>query len=379
MTTIPLHCVCLAFGSDGDVRRVMEQFPAAERIYIDDVWAKISRGQYRTAIEPIVVDEIVHQIVTQLRLGERVIIDAEKVDRKVRGQMIERLVAFGAPVYTFVCTDGENVAYRGTELIDARATELYPVRHLPVEDASEYLSAHFGGVTAVGDVHGMLEPLKTAITWAKERNHYIVFAGDILDYGNGSLEVADEVYGLVTRGEACFITGNHERKIMRWLDGYRVRLSEGNRTTTLGLMALSDTARTKWIGRFRGLYQTGRLAQRIGNLVFAHAAVAPSYWADASLSASVENMAFFGEIDTEKSKPDRPVSSYRWCEAVPSGQFAVVGHNIRSRSHPIAHPNPKGGISLFLDTGSGKGGILSSADFRFEGKDKLILRNFNIY
>jgi hypothetical protein len=379
MHIIPLHSVSFAFGSsDRSRQRVIDRFPQHERVIPADVKREIAGDYYRNSIEHILGDEIVHRIIMRLRLGGRVIVDAEGMDRKIRSALIDRIVAFGTPVFAIVCSETENSVWRGAETIDARASEVKLVEPLPHDGAAEYLSARYRGITAIGDVHGTLNAFLSAIQWARSRGNYLVFSGDLIDYGPGSIEVADEAYRLVTRGEATLITGNHERKIMRWLDGYRVRLSDGNRVTTMGLMGLSDAARAKWSGRFRGLYQNSRLVQKFANLTFAHAAVHPSLWRGGEIDQVVENLAFFGEIDAHKSKPDRPVSSYRWADSIPAFHFAVVGHNILSRSFPILQTNTGGGNALFLDTGAGKGGRLSSADFHFHDGG-LKLEHFNIY
>lgn len=379
MHIIPLHSVSFAFGENDAARlRVMEKFPSSEWIIPRNVLHEIAGPHYRNSVDHILRDEIEHRITIALRLGKRIIIDAEGLDRKTRIFLIERVIAIGVPVFALVCSEAENLSYRGAEIVDARANDFELVQPLPFDGAAEYLSASYRGITAIGDVHGAQNSLLSSLTWARRRGHYIVLSGDVVDYGPGSLEVADEVYRLVTRGEATLVTGNHERKIMRWLDGYRVRLSDGNRVTTMGLMGLSDAARTKWAGRFRGLFQNSRLVQRIANLTFAHAAVHPQLWQSEEISPTVENLAFFGEIDETKSRSDRPISSYRWTDAIPAGHFAVVGHNIRSRQFPVLQTNPRGGNALFLDTGSGKGGKLSSADFRFI-EEGLKLENFNIY
>jgi len=150
-----------------------------------------------------------------------------------------------------------------------------------------------------------------------------------------------------------------------------VRLSDGNRTTTQALDGLGESARTKWIGRFRGLYQHGSIIRKFGNVTFAHAAISPTFWAGAALDKTMEDMAFFGEVDEEKSKGDRFVRSYRWVDSVPENEIAIVGHDKRS-TLPYSEVNYLGGRAIFLDTGSGKGGLLSTACLRFtEGETEM--------
>ena len=46
---------------------------------------------------------------------------------------------------------------------------------------------------------------------------------------------------------------------------------------------------------------------------------------------------------------------------------------------PVVETNAQGGKAIFLDTGSGKGGNLSSVDLRFNEAGRLELQNFNMH
>jgi hypothetical protein len=240
----------------------------------------------------------------------------------------------------------------------------------------------FSGITVIADVHGMYHSLLSALSWARMRNHYSVFLGDLISYGPESLEVADEVYRIVMRGEGELIMGNHERKIARWANQMEqgrgsVRLSDGNRVTTTALNTLGPYARRRWLGRFRALVsQTGNLRQ-FDHVVLAHAAVHPGYWDGRASSRDIETMSLFGEFE-QGSDAVRPARRYTWTEAVPRDMTVIVGHDIRSTMMPHSEVNERGGKTVFLDTGSGKGGQLSSADLRFH-EDGLKVGNFNRY
>ena len=51
----------------------------------------------------------------------------------------------------------------------------------------------------------------------------------------------------------------------------------------------------------------------------------------------------------------------------PAGKIVVVGHDPRDKNEPMIVVNPKGGKVVFLDTGSSKGGKLSS----------MVIKDFN--
>jgi hypothetical protein len=100
------------------------------------------------------------------------------------------------------------------------------------------------------------------------------------------------------------------------------------------------------------------------NVTFAHAGVYPALWKGEEMTREAENMAFFGETDQVRSTSERRVPAYTWVDDVPAGHYAVVGHDRRS-PYPFVQNNIMGGGAVFIDTGCGKGGQLSSVDFRF--------------
>ena len=376
MKVVPLHCLVILVGA-GDRERQLAQFPAHEIVSQEAISREMTGPNLRFGTEEVIHSEIMRRMSAKLRLGERVVVDAY-MDRQRRLTLANMGRAVGVPVFYLILRSSDAQTARGdgvAEVIDGRDSVASPVpSRATVTD--QMLMDRYQGVTVIGDVHGMYSSLQTAIRWARDRNQFIVLLGDVLDYGPDTLEVTDEVYRLVMRGEARCILGNHERKIMRWIDGHRVRLSEGNRTTTQALSQLGDTAKARWIGRFRGLYQNSRLIDSIKNVTFAHGAIHPDFWTGKD-SKVIENTAFFGEVDDIRSQPERPIRSYRWVDSIPGGSFVVVGHDRRAAS-PFVQTNTAEGKAVFLDTGSGKGGSLSSADFRFT-TEGLRLENFNMY
>lgn len=375
MKVVPLHSLVILVG-DGDRERQLAAFPAHEVISQATISWEMVGPNRRFSTEETVSQEIQRRMSAKLKLGERVVIDA-RMDRQRRLTLANLGRSAGVPVFYLVVGEDDAQTMRGdgvAEILDGRVEVVSPVP-LRVAISDDVLRDRYAGITVIGDVHGMYSSLQTAISWARDRNRFIILLGDVIDYGPDTLEVADEVYRLVMRGEARLILGNHERKIMRWLDGHRVRLSDGNRTTTQALNQLGDTAKGRWVGRFRGLYQNSRLIDSIFNVTFAHGAIHPDYWTNGTETKVIENTAFFGEVDETRSQPERPIRSYRWAESVPCDRYVVVGHDRRA-ALPFVQTNAANGHAVFLDTGSGKGGTLSSADFRFT-TEGLRLETFN--
>jgi hypothetical protein len=380
MRQIPLHCVVIALGESNSRQSVLDTFPSHEFLRDTEIRLELIGEYPRYGVNEIIALEIQRRMTVKLKLGERVIVDKVELNKIERIALANAASRCGVPVFYLIFGEVERDAQCGdglAEVIDIRNVEINSLHPLLGRDLFTELSDKWNGVTVLGDIHGMYQSARAAMDWARQRNHFLVFSGDIVDYGPGTLEVADEVYNLVTRGQGILVLGNHERKIMRWIDGMRARLSDGNRVTTSALQALSDTARQKWIGRFRGLYQNSALYHTIGNVRFVHAALHPAYWSGKS-DRELENHAFFGEIDQAKSRQDHPVRSYRWVENIPADHMVIVGHDIRSIELPVVQTNRQGGQAIFMDTGSGKGGHLTSADLSFT-KSELKLSHFNIF
>jgi hypothetical protein len=185
------------------------------------------------------------------------------------------------------------------------------------------------------------------------------------------------------RGKAALVIGNHERKIERWLDqvkkgDVRVRLSEGNKVTTRAIEALSFDARRRFEFKFKALLGFARHHWIIGNTMFVHGSAEPDMFNQRGprLTGKHETSALFGEVDNSVQRPDGfPNRVYNWVDRIPTGRQVVVGHDIRSTIKPVVTEGTNGGTAIFMDTGCGKGGRLTTADLLFEA-DTLTLRCF---
>jgi protein phosphatase len=329
-----------------------ELFPAHESLSMPQVnWQLV--GTERPELAPIVFAELAHRLVLKLSLGERVVVSPTLLSHEQRAQLIKAASAQGAKVATLDLTDPVQLVGPPTDDYQSR----------------------WQGITVVGDLHGNHKGFAQVMAWARARQHFVWFLGDVIDYGRDTLATADAVHDAVMAGEAGMIIGNHERKIARWLnhdyDHNKTRLSDGNRITTTAYEALSRTHRNEWSGRFRALLARSSLIEQIGHVTLAHAAVHPSYWTDTPNNEQIERYALYGERDHGSTQFCR---SQKWVDHIPTGHLVIVGHTVVSQ-YPLVASSKAGGAVVFLDTGSGKGGDLSSADLRF-GANGLHLELF---
>ena len=373
------------------------RFADYDLLCADDIRYELTGDRSRRDIDGMVFSEIHRRVDTKLKLGERVVVNAANLRRDGRMALANIGLTFGVPVFYLVCdhqnadpvmqqrfVSGERDILKGdgvAEVIDTRVSDFAPVKKL--NNSLSGIQSRFSGITIIGDIHGMYQSLLNALDWARARHHFVLFLGDIIDYGAGTLECADEVYRTVMRGHGELIVGNHERKIARWIDQpergrHMMRLSEGNKVTTQALINLGNPRRDRWMARFKGLVTRSPLLFNLDNYIFTHAAVHPSMWTGTEDQKNMENFSLFGEFEASAiqfSEGHRPRRTYNWVEAIPANTTVVVGHDARSYVAPVTDMNAAGGRAVFLDTGSGKGGYLSSLDLRFT-PDGLKLENF---
>lgn len=400
---------------------ITKHFQPYEVVSSDAIREELVGDFQRQDVNQQVFREVSRRIALKLGLGERVVVDATNLRKDDRMNVTNIGVNLGVPVF-YVVVDrsldaklltqgwraevpglvrkhdelfrrnerdilrGDGVAY----VVDTRKEEFEVVEKIDGRgDVVAQMKARgFKGAMGIGDVHGMKESLKSAIDWASARNLFMLFLGDVLDYGPDSLECVSLVHDLVTRGKAIMVVGNHERKIERWFDQVkqgevRLKLSHGNEATTKLVEALSEADRRKFECKFRALLNLSRNHWVVGNMCFTHGAAEPEMFDIHShrLSGKLETMALFGEVDgTNPAKGDGyPNRVYTWCERVPAGKTVVVGHDIRSTGAPVQVHNEQGGHAVFLDTGCGKGGHLTTAHILFLPDGQLELSAFTMH
>jgi hypothetical protein len=333
----------------------LQNFPPHERLSMASV-ARDLVGEDRPELCAIVLAELRHRIGLKLSLGQRVAVALDGLSNTDKQHLVSLATSQGAEVI---------------DLIE-RPDVVQPVPALP-SDVYGHLRSAWKGITVVGDLHGDLTAFSLALDWAQARQNFLWLLGDVIDYGQETLATADAVYHAVMAGTAALILGNHERKIARWLDqGGKHRVNEGNRVTIDALERLDSVSKRRWIGRFRSLLGHAALMQQLGNVTLVHAATHPSLWTAQPDHALIEQFALYGEGDHSTGRFRRV---HHWIDHVPQDQLVLVGHDCIAE-FPVVLTGALGGQVVFLDTGCGTGGYLSTADLRFN-ETGLRLECFN--
>ncbi|HEY1647986.1 MAG TPA: polynucleotide kinase-phosphatase [Terracidiphilus sp.] len=222
--------------------------------------------------------------------------------------------------------------------------------------------AEHGPFDIVGDVHGCFDELvellgQLGYTINQQDDRYtasspdgrkLVFVGDLVDRGPGTVQVLRLVSHLVQSGQAFCVPGNHDMKLVRALRGRDVKRTYGLAETMEQLGQESEAFRVE-VAKFLDDL-VSHLVFDDGKLVVAHAGLKESMHGRGS--GAVREFALFGETTGETDDFGLPVR-YNWAADYRGKALVVYGHT------PVPEP-------LFLnntvniDTGCVFGGGLTA-------------------
>ncbi|WP_433756628.1 polynucleotide kinase-phosphatase [Nocardia sp. CA-135398] len=221
-----------------------------------------------------------------------------------------------------------------------------------------------GPFDVIGDVHGCRAELETllgelgydlarddagrAVGATHPAGRTAVFVGDLVDRGPDTPGVLRLVMGMVNAGNALCVTGNHENKLVRALDGKKVRIAHGLAESLTQLETEDEDFRKAALDFCRGLISHYVLDG--GRLVVAHAGLKEEYHGRAS--GRVRTFAMYGESTGETDEYGLPVR-YPWAEDYRGRATVLYGHTPVTDLRWVNN-------TLCLDTGVVFGGKLSA-------------------
>ena len=221
-----------------------------------------------------------------------------------------------------------------------------------------------GPFDVIGDVHGCRAELETLLgdlgyTMRRDEagrpvdaqhpdGRTAVFVGDLVDRGPDTPGVLRLVMGMVEAGHALCVTGNHEFKLVRALDGRKVTVAHGLAESLAQLEREDDDFRRAAHEFCRGLI--GHYVLDGGNLVVAHAGLKQEYHGRAS--GRVRQFAMYGETTGETDEFGLPVR-YPWARDYRGRAMVLYGHTPTTELRWVNN-------TLCLDTGVVFGGRLTA-------------------
>ena len=238
-----------------------------------------------------------------------------------------------------------------------------------------------GPFDIIGDVHGCLDELREllgllgyAVTCDEQNRpvdavhpdgRTVIFVGDLVDRGPSSVGVLRLAMGMTAAGHALAVPGNHESKLIRALDGARVRVSHGLERTLAELEQESPEFRRQVRDWCYGL--VSHLVLDAGRLVVAHAGLKEAYQGRAS--GRVRSFALYGDTTGETDEFGLPVR-YPWARDYRGQAMVVYGHTPTTELEWVNR-------TICLDTGCVFGGSLSA--LRYPERDTVQVRASRVY
>lgn len=190
-----------------------------------------------------------------------------------------------------------------------------------------------GPFDIIGDVHGcfaelceLLEKLGCAVDAENFRakppdGRTVIFLGDLADRGPDSVKVFRLAMNMAVNNSALCLPGNHENKLLRYLEGLPVRIGKGIKKT-IGQL---ESETPEFIARLKNflLNQTCHFVLDGGNLVCSHAGLPEQLHGRSS--PLVHNFCLFGSPAGE-SDNNAIAANAEWVKSYRGKALMVYGH-----------------------------------------------------
>jgi protein phosphatase len=223
-----------------------------------------------------------------------------------------------------------------------------------------------GPFDIIGDVHGCADELiallaklgygvqlegtgdaRQAITTAPKVRRAL-FVGDLVDRGPNSPDVLRIVMGLVERGQAFCVIGNHDDKFRRWLKGRNVKIANGLERTIAQIEDQGEAIKTRALAFLDALPSHAWLDD--GTLAVAHAGVRETMLGRDS--ARAHDFGLYGD-STGRPAADGLPERFNWAADYGGKTAVIYGHT------PVAEPEWLNN-TMCIDTGCVFGGKLTA-------------------
>jgi polynucleotide kinase-phosphatase len=389
---IPRMSLVLLVGASGSGKSTFARthFGPYEVLSSDVFRGLVSNDENDQSATAVAFEALRHVASQRLRRGLLTVIDATNVQPESRRSLVQLArdhdvlpVAIVLDVPVGVCVErnaartdrtfGASVVKRQHDQLQRslkglgregfrkvhvlRGVDEIAAARFTVEPLLNDLRHERGPFDAIGDVHGCRAELETLlgelgyeirrdergrpVDAAHPEGRRAVFLGDLVDRGPDTPGVLRLVMGMVRAGHAFAVPGNHEDKLVKALQGKKVRVAYGL-AESLAQLAEEDEAFRVDVERFcREL--VSHLVLDGGDLVVAHAGLIEAYqgrasgrvrafalWGDATEGDLDENACPCGATGAATTADPRPCSTGTSPGSAPSGSTA------RSASTPDA-------------------------------------------
>ncbi len=216
-----------------------------------------------------------------------------------------------------------------------------------------------GPFDIIGDIHGCyneLNELLDKLGYIRNENDIpvhpdgrkVIFLGDFCDRGSNNTEVLKLAINMVKSGNALAVVGNHDVKLVKYLNGKKVQLTYGLDKTAEELSQQSDDFRKEVHDFMDSLISHYVLDD--GKLVVSHAGIKQEYIGRGS--SRVREFCIYGETTGETDEFGLPVR-LDWASDYRGRATIVYGH---TPSNEVQAVNG----TFCIDTGCVFGGKLTA-------------------
>ncbi len=237
----------------------------------------------------------------------------------------------------------------------------------------------------VGDVHGCIDELRELLNllgytragegYAHAEGRRLVFVGDLVDRGPGSVDVLRIVLAMRDAGTGLNVMGNHDMKFWRWLRGRRVHIAFGLHRTITEIEAVPPLQRDMLTRQLEALFDAtpGYLILDAGRLIVTHGAIFDEMiggW-----DHQIAHICMYGDVigHTEHGRPiRRDWGALRDLDTLGSedAPLIVYGHNVVPEARWVNR-------TIDIDTGCVYGGALTA--LRYPERELVQVAAHNTY
>jgi protein phosphatase len=232
-----------------------------------------------------------------------------------------------------------------------------------------------GPFDIIGDIHGCHDELTTLLRelgyedssglWRHPEGRKPVFVGDLVDRGPDTPGVLKTVMSLVASGLGWCVPGNHDMKLLKWLNGKNVQPTHGLQESIDQLQKETPEFRESVKKFLDGLISHYVFDE--GQLVVAHAGLREEMQGRGS--GAVRDFCLYGETTGETDEFGLPIR-YNWAAEYKGRAMVVYGHT------PVPEAQWLNG-TIDVDTGCVFGGKLTA--LRYPGKELVSVPAARVY
>ena len=363
---IPRLCVVAMVGASGSGKSTFAKnhFKSTEVLSSDYFRGLVSDDENDQSASGAAFDALYYIAKKRLESNKLVVVDATNVLQKSRADILELAKAHDVLAVAIVLNTPENVCVErnanrpdrqfGDHVIKRHCTDLKKSLRSLKKEGFRYIyvidnpdeeieivrvpswtdkSGECGAFDIIGDVHGCFDELcellgKLGYTVDAENftashpgGRRMVFLGDLCDRGNKIAQTLKLAMNTVESGGALCVPGNHDVKLLRYLNKASENLTHGLADSAEQLRGESD----EFIGKLKKFLDSlvGHYILDGGKLVVAHAGMKEKY--QGKSSGRVRSFALFGDTTGESDEYGLPVR-LDWAAEYRGKARVVYGH-----------------------------------------------------